>query len=325
MSTAEEIITNAYQLVGTVALGETPSDDLLDAGLVRLNNMMAGWRTQTSTVLAIERQVFNLVANQQTYTIGDGGELDTPRPLRLDGAGLLLNGLSGEAAVTSITRIGSTATVTQTAHGFTTGDEAYISGAVPSAYNGLQTVTVLTSSTYTYAVQGTPTTPATGSITAQSLVGQPIELPRGVMTDDAYQAIQIKTLTSNQFTTVYYNPTQPLGTIFLWPNPTTAANQLVLYLANVFSGFADLDTEYTYPDVPGYAEAIEYNLAIRFWPIQHGSVPVPPDIKQMAGSTLATVKRTNTKIADLANEMAWAIGGARQFGYNIESGTGGGS
>lgn len=323
MSSAEEILTHTYQLVSTVAFGETPSDEALDQGLIRLNNMMSGWRTQTGTVLAIERNVFTLTANQQTYTIGDGGDFDVPRPVSVDAAGLLLNSLSSAATVTSITRTGTTATVTQTAHGYTTGDTAYIAGASPTAYDGLKTVTVLTANTYTFTVTGSPTTPATGSITAQSFVGEPIEQARGLMTNAAYQSIQQKTQTSSQFTSVFYNPTQPLATVFLWPCPTTGANQLVLYLETVFEGFADLDTDYTYPDVPGYAEAIEYNLAIRFWTIQHGSNPVPQDIKEIARMSLATVKRANQKINDLANEAAAAISGDHEYGYNIQAGTGG--
>lgn len=66
----------------------------------------------------------------------------------------------------SITRSGATATVTHTSHGLTTGDIAWIEGADQGEYNGAYSVTVTDANTYTYTVSGTPTSPATGTITS---------------------------------------------------------------------------------------------------------------------------------------------------------------
>lgn len=66
----------------------------------------------------------------------------------------------------SITRSGSTATVTHTSHGLTSGDKVLIAGADQDEYNGVKTITVTGASTYTFTVSGTPTTPATGTITS---------------------------------------------------------------------------------------------------------------------------------------------------------------
>jgi cytoskeletal protein CcmA (bactofilin family) len=72
------------------------------------------------------------------------------------------------ASVSSITRSGTTATVTTaTAHGFSNSDSVQISGAVQSAYNGIFTITLTDSTHFTYTVAGSPTTPATGTIIAQ--------------------------------------------------------------------------------------------------------------------------------------------------------------
>jgi len=66
----------------------------------------------------------------------------------------------------TITRSGSTATVTHTAHGLEAGDEVVIRGADQNEYNGLRTISNVTTNTYDYTVTGTPTTPATGTITS---------------------------------------------------------------------------------------------------------------------------------------------------------------
>lgn len=69
--------------------------------------------------------------------------------------------------VSSVTRSGSTATVTTAAaHGYATGDYVTHAGAGEAAYNIRAKVTVTASTTYTFAVVGTPATPATGTITA---------------------------------------------------------------------------------------------------------------------------------------------------------------
>lgn len=64
----------------------------------------------------------------------------------------------------SLTRSGSTATVTSTAHGLATGDKVTIRGAAQSEYNGRQTITVTGADSFTFAVSGTPASPATGTI-----------------------------------------------------------------------------------------------------------------------------------------------------------------
>jgi hypothetical protein len=68
-------------------------------------------------------------------------------------------------SVTQITRSSQTATVTATDHGVTAGNVFRIDGAVQEQYNGeFIALTVADANTITYAVFGTPTSPATGTI-----------------------------------------------------------------------------------------------------------------------------------------------------------------
>jgi hypothetical protein len=92
-----------------------------------------------------------------TDTIGTTGA-----PLTLDFT------LGTDRTVTSITRASTTATVTATAHGFTTGDQINIRGAAETDYNGDFIVTVTDANTFTYTVSGSPATPATGTIIANN-------------------------------------------------------------------------------------------------------------------------------------------------------------
>jgi len=71
-----------------------------------------------------------------------------------------------QAAVTGISRSGTTATATAPGHGFTTGQKVLLYGADQSGYNGAFTVTVVDANTFTFTVSGSPMTPATGTIRA---------------------------------------------------------------------------------------------------------------------------------------------------------------
>lgn len=66
---------------------------------------------------------------------------------------------------TTITRSGSTATASCTSHGLVTNDYAVVKGANESEYNGVFQVTRIDDNSFSYTVSGTPTTPATGTIT----------------------------------------------------------------------------------------------------------------------------------------------------------------
>lgn len=83
----------------------------------------------------------------------------------------LVNGYAFTVSITGITRAGSTATATVSATDglkLKTGQILTVSGAGQSEYNITATITVASATTFTFTVSGTPTTPATGTISASS-------------------------------------------------------------------------------------------------------------------------------------------------------------
>jgi hypothetical protein len=298
------------------SIGPADSSDALD----ELNTMIGSWSLQPLTIPVIAREVFSLTSDIGVYTIGPGGDFDTSRPPSLTGAAILLNSQGTPASVTSLTRSGSVVTATMTSHGGSTGQNVTIAGASPDAYNGTFPITVTGASTFTYLFGGTPTTPATGTITAafESEENDVVEVPRAVITDDAWQNIRIKSLRSAQFTNVYYNPTYAggLGTINLWPIPNVATNALVIYRPQQLSEFPNLTTQYQLPN--GLDEAIIYNLAIRRAP-DYGKIP-SDIVERMAQSSLANFKRGNVKLVDMPTDPALTRDPSGF--YNIITGTG---
>jgi hypothetical protein len=143
---------------------ESPVQRDGDAGFLgfasRLNPLtLPAGMLQDSVNMRLDRGVAQTRKGSKrlTDTIGTTGA-----PLTLDFT------LGTDVAVSSITRSSTTATVTATAHGFTTGDQVNIRGANETDYNGDFIVTVTDANTFTYTVSGSPTTPATGTIVANN-------------------------------------------------------------------------------------------------------------------------------------------------------------
>src|SRR5713101_5722881 len=158
-TTAADIINGAFNVANIYAPGQSIQAADSDGAFRRLNLMMQALALQPLTKPVNIREVFPLTANIGTYSIGPGGDFDTTRPINLVGAGLLLNSAGTPVTVTSITRSGSIATVTATAHGASTGQNVTIKGAAQAPYNGTEPITVLTANTFTYVVNGEPTSP----------------------------------------------------------------------------------------------------------------------------------------------------------------------
>ena len=69
-------------------------------------------------------------------------------------------------SISSLTKSGTTVTaVTSSDHNLASNIDVLIAGAVETDYNGTFTITVLDATTFTYEITGTPSTPATGTIT----------------------------------------------------------------------------------------------------------------------------------------------------------------
>jgi len=70
-------------------------------------------------------------------------------------------------SLVSLTRVGESATATTSEpHALSSGQTITISGAVQTAYNGSFVITVTSNYTFTFTVIGSPTSPATGSVSA---------------------------------------------------------------------------------------------------------------------------------------------------------------
>jgi hypothetical protein len=318
--TANDVITPAFADCGLIAENDTLEAAQAQDGLARLNRFISQLKTQEFSVPFIGREVFEITANQNTYTIGPGGDFDTQRPQLIRGAGLILGPTIAAFTITGVSTSARTFTVAGDQTGsFLSGSDFSIAGSTGNDGNYTIVSSVYSTSTTVTVLEAVLSAVADGTITVFAESSSTVEIPIGVLTDNAYQAIQVKQLGNTQWTQVYYNPTFAggLGQIFLWPNPNTAVNALALYLDQLINGFANLTTTYYFP--PGYADLFEYGLANRLL----GPYGVKdPDIKAEVKTGLLTastlVKRTNVKFNDMPIDSA-SIGSDGGL-YNILTG-----
>ena len=90
MSTALDIISSSLRLLGVLAEGETPSAAQGQDGLVVLNDMLDAWEIERLMIFTISIADYALIANQQAYTLGTGGNFNAARPAKIDRMSLVL-------------------------------------------------------------------------------------------------------------------------------------------------------------------------------------------------------------------------------------------
>lgn len=138
--------------------------------------------------------------------------------------------------------------------------------------------------------------------------------PLEIIERDQYFSFNDRLTASNRPTHLYYDPgntqqTNQVGTIYLYPIPTTAET-LTIFQWKALTDFDALTTVVNLESI--YHEAIKYSLAIRLWPEYHGyTVPVPDVIVALASDNIKSLEDFNATIplatCDLTTEAPYDI------------------
>lgn len=115
----------------------------------------------------------------------------------------------------------------------------------------------------------------------------PLELSIEILSEQQWQRVPVKGITSSLPKFVYIDDGFPLRTLSYWSTPNVAVDT-ALYTWTPLADFA-LAVDQTFP--PGYEEALVYNLAVRLAPSFGGNFK--PDVRQGAVDSLAAIKSHN--------------------------------
>ena len=130
----------------------------------------------------------------------------------------------------------------------------------------------------------------------------PVEFPLIPMTDRDWEAQPLKTMQSTLPLNYYYNPTFPLGTLKLWPIPTSppATLTLTVYAPQQVGEFTALSTVIALP--PGYRRMLVKNLAVEMAPSYQRNVA--PELQRAADDSKGAVKASNVRMSDMSFDPA---------------------
>lgn len=80
MTTPRILIKDALKKINVLGEGESPSYEMENDAFRELNRMLGQWSNKNLLVYGIQFEEFSLVAGQNTYTIGSGGDFNTTAP-----------------------------------------------------------------------------------------------------------------------------------------------------------------------------------------------------------------------------------------------------
>lgn len=135
-----------------------------------------------------------------------------------------------------------------------------------------------------------------------------LEIPLIRLTDQAYAAIQQKSLTSNLPNYYYYNLTYPLATVELYPIPTSSTLQGAMYARAQVGEFASLNVSVSLP--PGWRRFLVTNLALEL----AAAFEREPSkvLVRNAMESKATLQRSNLRLTDAVLDSGALIGSNRR-------------
>lgn len=84
MATANDLIEASLREIGVLAAGESAAYDDAGDALETLNRLIDQWATERLKMYTVTRTTWTISANDGSYTVGSGGDVDVARPVFVD-------------------------------------------------------------------------------------------------------------------------------------------------------------------------------------------------------------------------------------------------
>jgi hypothetical protein len=280
----DDIITDALQMLGEGAEGETISGDRMDACSRRLNMMVKAWMANGAKLWAMKQATLFLTVGTASYSLGATGTHCTDTYVQTT---LSTDEASGSTSL-SLTS--------------TTGMSASDNIGIVLDSGSIHWTTIS-------GAPGAPTTIATGlagAATSGNVVftyTTKINRPQRIDTDAAYwrssatQDTPVKILsraeyaqlanktTQGKIVQAFYDPQLTNGVLYVWPTPDSSSDVLRFWYERILE---DFDAAANTPDFAiEWGEALVYGLAYRMAPSAGVSLAERDRLKEDATEKLA--------------------------------------
>jgi hypothetical protein len=315
-----DIISRALKDIGALEAGETPAPADAQDAFDMLNDMLDQWSNESMMVFYKTEIIFTLTAGQTQYTIGPGGQIGGTLTGSISGTTLTVTDVSDGAIALGMTLAGSGVAPGTKIVRFGSGAGGNVNSDGTYTVNISQTVASTTISAY-YERPLNINSAFVRINTNEN--GQPIlngglDYPITILNLENYELIGLKTLNGPWPRALYYQPSETLGTITVWPNPSQG--EMHIFSDTIFQRFTSINDEIVIPQ--GYYMALRWCLAERLMPMYGKASPTQIQmINSFAGHAKATIKRTNMRPVQVARfEDTLIVGKRADAGWILTGG-----
>jgi len=317
MTTPYDILTRALKDIGALEAGESPSADAALDAFDMLNDLCAQWSNENMMVFYKTEIIFQTVQNTVQYTLGPSGSVGATFTGSISGTTLTVptNGVTAGAITMGMTLSGTGITAGTTIVGFKTGAGGDVLEGGTYIVSSSQTA----SSTTITAYYERPLSIESAFVrVSASGSGGYLDYPVAILSLEEYESLGIKQLNGPWAKMVYYQPSETLGTLYVFPNPSSG--ELHLFANTIFRTFQNYYETITLPQ--GFNMAMRWCLAERLMPMYgKASTTQITMINAFAAQAKAIIKRTNMKPPQVARYPdSLLMGKAKDAGFIMDGG-----
>jgi len=315
-----DIISRALKDIGALEAGETPAPADAQDAFDMLNDMLDQWSNESMMVFYKTEIIFTLTAGQTQYTIGPGGQIGGTLTGSISGTTLTVTDVSDGAIALGMTLTGSGVAPGTKIVRFGSGAGGNVNSDGTYTVNISQTVASTTISAYyerPLNINSAFVRVNTNS-NGQPILNGGLDYPITILNLENYELIGLKTLNGPWPRALYYQPSETLGTITVWPNPSQG--EMHIFSDTIFQRFTSINDEIVIPQ--GYYMALRWCLAERLMPMYGKASPTQIQmINSFAGHAKATIKRTNMRPVQTARfEDTLIVGKRADAGWILTGG-----
>ena len=320
MTAPIDIISRALKDIGALEAGETPTPEAAQDAFEMLNDLIDQWSNEDMMTFYKTEIIFPVTSGQTQYTIGPGGQVGAVFTGSISGTTLTVTAITSGAIAIGQTISGTGITDGTKILAFQTGAGGNVNEAGTYTLNISQTVASTTINAYYQRplVINSAFVRINTTSNGQPITGGGLDYPVSVLNVEEYEMIGLKTLNGPWPKALYYQPTELLGNLFLWPNP--GQGEMHIFADTIFSNYTGLYDNITLPQ--GYAMALRWCLAERLMPMYgKASQTQIAMIMKFAAQGKATIKRTNMKPPPVARYAdALLVGRSKDAGWILSGG-----
>ena len=294
MTAPIDIISSALKDIGALAAGETPDPAAAQDAFTMMLRMIDQWSNEQMMVFYKTEIVYTLTSGQTQYTIGPGGQIGSVFTGSISNNVLTVTAITSGAIATGMTLSGTGITAGTKIVSFLTGAGGNVNEVGTYQLNLSQNVASTTINAYyqrPLSVNSCFVRVNTNS-NGVPIINGGLDYPVAVLNVEDYESIGLKTLSGPWPKALYYQPTEALGNIFVWPNPSQG--EMHIFVDTLFSKYTTINDTMLLPE--GFESCLEWCLAERLMP-QYGKAS-PTQIQMVnafAAQSKSTIKRTNMK------------------------------